>query len=116
MFCIKINNLKLYGYHGVHQEEAVVGAEFIINIAVEFEENTLIEKLEQTLNYVHLVEIIKEIFSVKCDLLETIAQKIATQIQVDNNFIKNINICIEKLNAPISNFAGTVSVHFSKTY
>lgn len=116
MFCIKINNLKLFGYHGVYNEESIVGGEFLINISVGYEQDGLVEKLEQTLNYVRIVEITKEIFLVRCDLLETITQKIADKISVENNFIKNINISIEKLNAPISNFTGTVSVHFSKNY
>lgn len=116
MFTIKINNLKLFGYHGVHKEEAVVGGEFMLNIGADFKEKEIVQKLEQTINYVRLVEIVKEIFAVRYDLLETIAQKIADQIKAENNFIENINISIEKLNAPINNFTGTVEVHFSKKY
>jgi 7,8-dihydroneopterin aldolase/epimerase/oxygenase len=116
MFSIKVNNLKLFGYHGVHKEEAIVGGQFLINLSVDFEENAIVEKLEQTLNYVRLVEIVKEIFATRCELLETLSQKIALKIETENNFIKNINISIEKLNAPISNFTGKVSVHYSKSY
>jgi 7,8-dihydroneopterin aldolase/epimerase/oxygenase len=116
MFSIKVNNLKLFGYHGVHKEEAIVGGEFLINISVDFEENGLVEKLEQTLNYVRIVEVVQELFTTRCELLETLSQKIAQEIKTENNFIKKINISIEKLNAPISNFTGTVSVHYSKSY
>jgi 7,8-dihydroneopterin aldolase/epimerase/oxygenase len=116
MFSIKVNNLKLFGYHGVHKEEAIVGGEFLINISVDFEENGLVKKLDQTLNYVQMVEVVQELFTTRCELLETLSQKIALKIKAENNFIKNINISIEKLNAPISNFTGTVSVHYSKSY
>ena len=116
MITVQINKLKLFGYHGVFKEEAIVGGQFEINIAVSYEEDGHITELYETINYVKLLEITKKVFSIKSDLLESVAQNIAAEIIEENNFIKNINISIEKLNAPISNFTGTVSVIFSKSY
>ena len=116
MITVLINKLKLFGYHGVFKEEAIVGGQFEINIAVSYEEDGHITELYETINYVKLLEITKKVFSIKSDLLESVAQNIAAEIFEENNFIKNINISIEKLNAPISNFTGTVSVIFSKSY
>ena len=116
MITVLINKLKLFGYHGVHKEEAIVGGQFEINISVSYEEAGKITELHETINYVNLLEITKKVFAVKSELLESVAQKIAAEIFEENKFIKNINISIEKLNAPISNFTGTVSVVFSKSY
>ena len=116
MITVQINKLKLFGYHGVHKEEAIVGGQFEINIAVCYEETGFISELYETINYVNILEVTKKIFAVKNDLLESVAQNIAAEIFEENNFIKNINISIEKLNAPISNFTGTVGIIFSKSY
>ena len=116
MITIQINKLKLYGYHGVHKEEAIVGGQFEINIAVSYEEDGFISELYETINYVNILEITKKVFAIKRELLESVAQNIAAEIFEENNNIKNINISIEKLNAPIGNFTGTVSVVFSKSY
>ena len=116
MITVQINKLKLYGYHGVHKEEAIVGGQFEINIAVSYEEDGFISELYETINYVNILEITKKVFAIKRELLESVAQNIAAEIFEENNNIKNINISIEKLNAPIGNFTGTVSVVFSKSY
>ena len=116
MVTVKINKLKLYGYHGLHKEEAIIGGEFELNLYADYEEKGIINLIEQTINYVHIVEIIKKEFSIRYDLLESLAQQIAIQVYNENPFIKNINISIEKLNAPILNFTGTVGVEYSKTF
>ena len=116
MYTIKINSLKLFGYHGVYEEEAVVGGNFDINIALDFENEEPINKLSDTINYARIIEITKHIFIEKEALLETIAQKLCVKFYAEFNFIKNINISIEKLNPPISNFTGSVIVVYLKSY
>jgi 7,8-dihydroneopterin aldolase/epimerase/oxygenase len=116
MISIKIQKLKLFGYHGLYKEEAIIGGEFEINLYVDYEENGIVNKVEHTLNYVNLVELIKKEFKKRYDLLETLAQQIAINVYNENTFIKNINISIVKLNAPINNFTGTVGVEYSKTF
>ena len=116
MFTIRLNKLIFFAYHGVHAEETVVGAEFEVSVQITFTENKKIEVLTDTLNYANVYEIIKNHFSRPVALLETLAQNISEEIYKVDDRITSINITIDKLNAPISNFIGIVGVHYSKSF
>jgi len=49
-------------------------------------------------------------------LLETLAQNISEEIYKVDERITSFNITIDKLNAPICNFIGTVGVNYSKSF
>ena len=116
MFTIHLNKLKFYAYHGVHEEETVIGTDFEVSVAVSFNAIEKVEQLNDTINYVNIYEIIKLHFVQPEKLLETLAQNITQEIHKTDSRITSINITINKLNAPISNFIGTVGVTYSKSY
>jgi 7,8-dihydroneopterin aldolase/epimerase/oxygenase len=72
--------------------------------------------LDDTINYVSVFEIIKNRFAIPERLLETLAQHIVDDIYAIDNRIIKINILIDKINAPIPNFIGTVGVSYSKSF
>ena len=116
MFTIRLNKMKFFAYHGVHAEETVVGTEFEVSVQITFTENKKIEALADTLNYVNVYAIIKDNFFKPVPLLETLAQNISEEIYKVDERITSINITIDKLNAPICNFIGTVGVNYLKSY
>lgn len=116
MFTIRLNKMKLFAYHGVHSEETIVGTDFEVSVAISFAEQKKIVALEDTINYVAVFEIVKKHFEVPTQLLETLAQNISEEIYKVDNRITSINIAIEKLNAPICNFTGTVGINYSKSF
>ena len=116
MFTIRLNKMKIFAYHGVHAEETVVGTEFEVSVQITFTENKKIEALTDTLNYVNVYAIIKDHFSKTVPLLETLAQNITEEIYKIDTRISSINITIDKLNAPMCNFEGSVGVNYSKSY
>ena len=116
MFTIRLHKLIFFSYHGVHAEETVAGTEFEVSVQITFAENKKIEALADTLNYVNVYAIIKDHFSRPVPLLERLAQNISEEIYKIDERITSINITIDKLNAPICNFIGTVGVNYSKSY
>lgn len=116
MFTIHLNNCRFFARHGIHKEEAITGADFEVNLEASFEENGAIEKLEDTINYVSLHDIIKKHLAEPRALLETIAQQIANDIYADDNRITAIAVSIKKINPPIVNFSGSVSITYAKKY
>ena len=116
MFTIRLNKLLFFAYHGVHAEETIVGGEFEVSAQITFADTKKVEALADTLNYVNLYEIIKDHFSKPVPLLETLAQNISEEIYKVDDRITSINITIDKLNAPICNFTGTVGINYSKSY
>ena len=116
MFTIRLNKLLFFAYHGVHAEETIVGTEFEVSAQITFAETKRIENLNDTLNYVNIYNIIKDHFSRPVPLLETLAQNISEEIYKIDTRITSINITIDKLNAPIINFIGTVGINYSKSF
>lgn len=114
MMNIQLQNLRFYGKHGIHDEEAVTGNVFEINVCVSFKEKKFISSLSDTINYVSVYEKVKENMERPEKLLETLAMKITNDIfSIDDN-ITSVKINIKKPNAPIINFNGAVAVEFYK--
>ncbi len=116
MFTIRLHKLIFFAYHGVHTEETIVGTKFEVSAQITFAETKKVEILTDTLNYVNVYAIIKNHFSEPVPLLETLAQNISEEIYKVDDRITSINITIDKLNAPIINFIGTVGINYSKSF
>ncbi len=116
MYTIHLNKLIFYAYHGVHTEEAIIGGEFEVNIAIDFFSDNDILSLDETINYVDIFDLVKNRFSIPEKLLETLAQNIIEDIYKADNRIKTINISIQKLNPPIVNFTGSVGISYLKSF
>jgi dihydroneopterin aldolase len=116
MFTVRLNDMIFHAYHGVHEEETVVGTDFKVSVLISFSKSKKILSLNDTINYVSVFEIVKKLFEIPEKLLETLAQNITDEIYKINNQISSINVTIDKLNPPIRNFTGTVGVNYLKFY
>ena len=116
MFTIQLQNCRFYAHHGLFKEESIVGAGFEVSVSASFEEEGMIISMNETLNYVAVYDIVKKQFEQPRKLLETLAQEIAVEIHLLDSRIKTIEIHLKKLNAPISNFTGSVGVSYTKRY
>lgn len=116
MFSIHLNKLEFFAHHGLHDEEAITGTDFVIDVSVTFEATEKIIHIYQTINYVAIYEVIKKHMQHPVALLETLAENITDEIYLLDNRIKTINININKLHPPIKNFIGNVGVTYSKAF
>lgn len=116
MITIHLNHLKFFSFHGIYEEEKILGNEFEVNVSITFEDVGYITKLQQTINYALVHEIIKQRMTIPTALLETLAQDLALKIYEDDNRIKSITVTVEKKNPPISNIQGSVCVSFKKDF
>jgi len=117
MITIELNQLILHGYHGLHQEEKKVMNTFEVNLSVKYDEKKSdFNNIEDTISYVDLYEIVKQKIQVPVLLLEKICQGIIRKIKHQYPFVKEVNISIYKLQAPIENFQGKVGVSMRKKF
>ena len=59
---IKLNNIKLFGYHGIYDKEIDDGQEFMISVSVKIDKKKLLhDRISDTLDYSILVTKIKTI-------------------------------------------------------
>ncbi len=116
MFTIHLNNLQFYSHHGIHEEERILGNEYEVDVDVQFDEKKPITKIDETINYVKIFELIKQRMHIPTALLETVAQDLADQIYLTDTRIRSISVTIEKKNPPIANIEGTVGVSYTKEF
>ena len=115
MGLIKIEGIKLYAYHGHLPEEAVLGGHFLINVYVNAMTD-LVEKsdeLEDTVDYVKIIEIVKEQMAIRSNMIEQPAARIADKI-LQLAHVLSVTVELEKLNVPINANFRKISVTVKK--
>ena len=99
---IKINNIKLYGYHGLNKYEKETGQQFEIDVITKYNLNKNNDEIYNTLDYSKLYDDVKKIFvSKKFNLIESLAQQIVSRLKKKYK-LKEIIVKIRKPNAPIN--------------
>ena len=116
MFTIHLANLKFFSFHGLHEEEKVLGNTYEVNTDVTFAEKVIITELHQTVDYVKIYNIIKQRMDIPTALLETVAQDLAQLIYTIDHRISSISISIKKMYPPITAFTGNVGVSYKKDF
>ncbi|MCU0381319.1 MAG: dihydroneopterin aldolase [Chitinophagaceae bacterium] len=113
---VQVAGFRCRAFHGVYPQEANVGGEFEINLKVTYLVDQNIIDLEQTISYVDLLRILKQQMGRTRPLLETVAMETASEIKQSYPGVVEIDLGIEKLQAPIPGFQGRVGVHYQKKY
>lgn len=114
-FTIELKSVIFFAYHGLHDEERKTGNEYEVDLSVKYNgDGKKITKIEETINYVRLFEIVKQEMEQPRNLLETVAISITEKIQEQFSQAKEVEVRINKKNPPIINFSGSVAVIYSK--
>ena len=116
MITIHLYDLKFYSFHGVHEEERLLGNEYEVNADVQFHEDTVINSLSQTINYVSVFEIIKKRMTIPTPLLETVVMEIGNAIYEKFNYVRSIHISLKKINPPVTGLQGSVGVSWYRDF
>ncbi len=117
MITVQLHQLLFHAYHGVHEEEEVLGNDYMVDCSVEFYETAeVITHINDTVNYVHIYDIIKKRMSIPTQLLETIAMEIGNEIIREYKELKVIDITIRKLHPPIEGIRGSVGIAWNRKF
>jgi dihydroneopterin aldolase len=117
MVTIKLKQLRFFAHHGLYEEERKVSNEFIVDLEVGFESPVpVITRMNETINYIRLYELVKRYMLQTNDLIESLAMKISDDIHQLYPQVKKISISITKKYPPVINFSGNVAVSYEKEY
>ena len=109
---IRLNNIQLYGWHGVGNDEKRTGQQFEVDVEILLNLTSIIasDDIKKTVDYSELYKFVVRIFSEnKYNLIETLAYNISMSIQ--KNFpVKSCKVLIRKPDAPINGILDTVEV------
>lgn len=101
---IFIKRLRLYGRHGVLPQEKEVGANFYVTLtaAADVSDEALLhDRLEGTVDYSKLVEVLEREMAKPSALLEHAAMRMASSVLRDFPVISRVELELEKENPPM---------------
>lgn len=113
---IKINNIKLYAFHGCLEEEALIGGNYIVDIEI-FTDYSLAAKnddLTKTVDYCDVYQIVKREMKIRSKLIEHAAERIANALKKEIDGIDKVNVQLTKIAPPVNGDVGSVSVIITK--
>lgn len=114
---ILLEDIKIYAYHGVLPEEALIGNNYIINVELQadLEKASQSDNLEDTINYAEVSEIIHREMAIRSELLEHVIGRIINKIENQFPQITFIKIKLTKTVPPMPGEMKGVSLEFEKS-
>ena len=100
---IYLDDMRFYAYHGVMEQERLVGGEYSVSLAVEADltEAVRTDDVANTVNYAALYEVVKSEMAVPSKLLEHVAGRIGRRALDMFERITTLTIRVTKLNPPM---------------
>lgn len=109
---INIEGIKLYGYHGCLEEEALIGGTYIVDVymTTDFSEAAKTDDLSQTIDYCSIYEISKKEMALRSKLIEQVCTRIYNTIRKAFPHLIYLHVKLTKLLPPMNGDVEKVSV------
>ena len=116
MGIIKVENIRVFAYHGCLKEETKIGSDYRVDLEVkaDLQTSAVTDKLSDTIDYVLLNKIVKEEMEKPSHLLETVAKRILIRIFNEDKSVKKATVWISKLNPPIGGDVEKVTIKMTE--
>ena len=100
---IRLENVRLYGFHGCLKEEEMIGSDYRVDleVTVDLSRAAASDRLSDTVDYVHLQTIIREEMAKRTKLIETVAGRILDRVLEELGEVVEAEIAVSKINPPI---------------
>lgn len=118
MGIIKVENIRVFAYHGCLTEETKIGSDYRVDLKVkaDLQKSAKTDALKDTVDYVFLNRVIKNEMAIPSKLLETVAKRILDCIFKENTLVKKATISISKLNPPIGGDVEAVTIKMTHKF
>jgi len=113
---IKVENIRVYAYHGCLKEETLIGSDYRVDISIDadLKASSISDDLNDTVDYVLLNQIVKEEMAIASKLLETVAKRIMDRIFKESLAVQKTRVSISKLNPPIGGDVEKVTIKITE--
>jgi len=99
---VVIEGMAFRGRHGVHDEEASLGARFVIDCEMVFDFAGIPDELSATVNYAAVYESVRqEAEGTRRRLIERLANDIAARLLKEHSRLASVTVRVHKPHAPI---------------
>ncbi len=109
--------MEFFSLHGYYPEEQLLGNRYVVDVIVELDRDPQPgDRLEDTLNYEKIFEIVKRNMNKSVKLLETVLHHVHADILSEYPEVYSIDVCICKRRPLIDSLIGESVVQFKKRY
>lgn len=100
---IKLNDMRFYAFHGVLTQETKVGNHYVVNIHIDADLSLACksDKVDDTINYAIVYNLVKTEMQKPSKLLEHVAMRIYQSIRTAFPQILNLEVRLAKKSPPI---------------
>ena len=100
---VALQGMEFYARHGYYEEERIIGNKYSVDVLLDldFTEAALEDKLEGTVNYEKVYEIVREVMSMDAQLLEHLAGKMIKALKDHFQQVNTVRVKISKYNPPV---------------
>ena len=109
---VKVENIKVYAYHGCLKEETRIGSEYLVDVSVKanLSKASKSDDLSDTVDYVHINHIVKKEMKMPSRLLEHVGKRIIYRIFKEISIVETVEVSVSKINPPIGGDVEKVTV------
>lgn len=117
MLTVHLHQMIFHAHHGLYDGELLTGNTFEVSLDVTYEVKKLkMDNINHLISYEDLFYIVKKRMNSPTPLLEELGESIIRKIKHKYANVKEVNITIYKISAPISGFQGKAGITLSKKY
>jgi len=111
MALISVEGIRIFAYHGHLPEEKKLGGHFIVNVWVTAETSEVekTDDLNHTVDYVKIIDIVKEQMAIRSDMIEVPVKRIVDAI-LPLNKVQKVTVEVEKVQPPIDASFDKISI------
>lgn len=110
MIAVQIRDLRVFGRHGVHEDERERGQDFLFDVELEVGERGTSDRLEDAVDYVEVARAVQDVSDAQqYALLEALASAVADEFE--RRFApERVRVRVRKPEVRPAGLEGTVSV------
>ena len=115
---IILENMEFHAFHGCLEFEQQLGNTFIVTLSMkisDIEKAGITDKLDDTLNYQLVYDVVQEQMAIPSKLIEHVAQRIMDSILSKFPQIKEVGLRLSKLNPPLGGKVEKVTIELEDT-
>lgn len=98
-----VKNIRLHAFHGVMPQERITGNDYLVSVSADCPLAVAAESdsVDDTLNYAHIYNIVKEEMALQSNLVEHVAGRIGRRVLAEFPLADNVRVEVVKLNPPM---------------
>ncbi len=113
-----INAINCYAFHGCLPEEAIIGAQYRVDVEIEkdFSKPMASDELSDTVDYGMVYQVVRDQMDIRSKLIEHVCSRILDSIHVRIKGPKVLRVIVTKFSPPVNGPVGAAVFQAERTY